>query len=224
MGYMRRLGMTALLLAALALAIPLMAGAQKPPKPGPTDLTIGARPAAITFGQSTTVSGHLRTQDKANKPVDLQEKPAGENAFKTVQTKNTEQSGAYSFSVKPGKTTRYRVVARVAPPITSGEIEVPVRFRVSLRLSDYTPAAGQRVRFSGSVQPERDGRLVYIQRRTSTGSWRTVARTTLRDAGTTRSVYARSFRLSRDGTFRARVLRDAENATGTSGTRTANVH
>ncbi len=221
---MRRLGPIALLLAVFALAIPLMAGAQKPPKPGPTDLTIGARPDAITFGQSTTVSGQLKTQDKANKPVDLQEKPAGENAFKTVQTKNTEQSGAYSFSVKPVKNTRYRVVAKVSPPITSGEVEVPVRFRVGLRLSDSTPAAGQRVRFSGSVLPERDGRVVYIQKRTSTGGWRGVARTTLQDAGTTRSVYSKRIRLSRDGTFRARVVRDAQNATGTSRTRTANVH
>ena len=221
---MRRLGLTALFLAAVALAIPLIAGAQKPPKPGPTDLTISAKPAAITFGQSSTISGQLKTQDKANKPVDLQEKPAGEKALKTVQTKNTEQSGAYSFSVKPVKNTRYRVVAKVSPPITSGEVEVPVRFRVGLRLSDYTPAAGQRVRFSGSVLPEHDGRVVYIQKRTSSGGWRGIARTTLRDAGTTRSVYSRRIRISRDGTFRARVVRDADHATGTSRTRTANVH
>jgi hypothetical protein len=221
---MRRAGAILLILAAAVLAIPLVAGAQKPPKPGDANLTIEAKPDTITFSQSTTISGQLRTQDKAGKTIDLQEKPHGANSFKTVQTKTTETSGAYSFTAKPVKNTRYRTTARVGPPLTSAEVEVKVRFRVSLRLSDYTPRAGQSVRFSGSVAPEHDGRTVYIQKRTSAGSWDTVARTTARDAGTARSVYSRRIRLSRDGDFRARVVRDADHATGNSRTRSADVH
>jgi hypothetical protein len=221
---MRRFLLIVAALAALALSLPLLAGAAKPPKPGSPDLTIGAKPDTITFGRSTTISGQLRTQDKAGKKIDLQEKPHGENAFKTIQTATTETSGAYSFTAKPGKNTRYRVIARVMPPLTSGEVDVAVRFKVSLRLSDYTPRAGQLVRFSGSVLPEHDGRIVYIQRRTSSGSFTGVARTTLRDAGTSRSVYSRRIRIGRDSVFRARVVRDADHATGTSAAKRADVH
>jgi hypothetical protein len=219
---MRRMLLAVPALAALVVAAPLALG-QKPPKGGPSDLTIDARPSAITFGQTTTVSGMLRTQDRAGKKIDLQSRPHGDNSFNTIASTTTETSGAYSFAgLKPTENTRYRVIARVSPPITSAEVEVPVRMRVSLRLSDYTPSRCERVRFSGSVQPEHDGRLVYIQRR-SGDSFRTVARTTLRDAGTTRSVYARRVRVCRDGVYRSRVLRDADHATGTSRTRTANV-
>ena len=96
--------------------------------------------------------------------------------------------------------------------------------RVSLRLSDSTPRRGQLVRFSGSVAPAHDGRVVYIQRRTSTGAFRTVGRTTLADAGTSRSVFSRRMRVRSDGVYRARVLGDPDHETGTSATRTATVH
>jgi plastocyanin len=99
----------------------------------------------------------------------------------------------------------------------------PAPMNVSLRLSDYTPQRGQRTRFYGSVRPQHDGRLVHIQRRTRTGHYRTVARTRLRDAGSSRSTYSRRFRLYRDGIFRAVVRGDGDHATGKSRRRRVNV-
>lgn len=178
----------------------------------------------MTFGQSIAISGQLKTNDKSGKSVELQERPYGQNAFKTVQTNTTGTNGAYSFTGKPGVTTRYRVIARVSPALTSSEVDVPVRFKVTLRLSDYTPGLGRLVKFSGSVLPPHDGRIVYIQKRTSTGGWKGIARTKLRDAGTARSAYSRRIRISQDGVFRARVVRDADHATGTSASKRATVH
>jgi hypothetical protein len=95
---------------------------------------------------------------------------------------------------------------------------------VVLRVSDRTPRAGQRVRFYGTAAPQHDGRTVRLQRQTSTGSWTTVARTSLRDAGDERSSFSHRMRVRRDGVYRARVYRDANHATGTSGSKTLDAH
>jgi plastocyanin len=89
-------------------------------------------------------------------------------------------------------------------------------FKVTLRLSDPTPRPGQLVRFLGSVEPARDGGFVQIQRRTRKGSYRTVAKAELRDAGDARSKYSRKLRISGDGVFRARIPGDGDHATATS--------
>jgi plastocyanin len=89
---------------------------------------------------------------------------------------------------------------------------------VTLQVSDRTPARGQRVRFFGSVRPEQDGRLVQLQRRARGGSYRTVVRIKLQDAGANRSKFSRRLRMLRDGVFRARLPADSDHKQGTSRT------
>jgi hypothetical protein len=110
-------------------------------------------------------------------------------------------------------------VAATAPSKASPTVLVRVRMRVGLRLSTSTPTAGRTVRFSGSVHPAHDGRTASIQKRSSTGSWTTVARTTLQDAGTTRSSYSRRVRINRDGVYRVKVAGDADHLSGFSRSR-----
>jgi plastocyanin len=76
--------------------------------------------------------------------------------------------------------------------------------KITLKVSDATPRAGSRVRFYGSVTPAHDGRKVSIQKRGRAGSFKTVARTTLRDAGRARSTFSRRLRVRADGVYRAR--------------------
>jgi hypothetical protein len=208
-------------LLALALVVPLAAGAAKPPS---SDLAFSAKPTLVTFGKSTVLSGQLKGSDKAGKTVDIQEMPFGSTKFTTISTKTTDTSGSFSFTTVPKLKTTYRAVAKTSPPITSAGVLVKVAYRVSLKLGDSTPAKGQLVKFSGSVAPENDGAVVFIQRRTSTGSFRTVARTNLKDAGTSRSVFSRKIRVKSDGVYRARVLGTPKYETGTSATRKATVH
>jgi hypothetical protein len=171
------------------------------------------------------VSGKLKGA-KAGITVTLQKKPAPySGAFKDVTTTTTQTNGDYRFSgIGAPLNTRYRAIAATAPPTVSPEVLLSVRIKVVLRLSDYTPRAGQRVRFYGTAAPEHDGRLAYIQRRTSTGRWRTVAMTGLLDAGTDFSKFRRRIRVRRDGTYRVRVFHDSDHADGTSRTKFANVH
>jgi hypothetical protein len=93
-------------------------------------------------------------------------------------------------------------------------------------VSDSTPAAGKRIRFKGRACPQHDGAQVRIQRRTSSGKWRTRRLTTLRDIpGSTCSRYSKRFRVSADGTYRAVVVSpDADHAKGISRSKRINVH
>jgi hypothetical protein len=222
----------AFLLAAATLAV-LVAlaflasapAAQDGPPATAGQLTISASPSPITFGRATTVSGRLKKGAvKAPVPVTLQENPAPfTGGFKDVATTTTDTEGKYSFTdVRPEQNTRYRTRTAV-PDATSAELLVEVRIKVILRLSDRTPLRGQLVTFSGTASPEHDGRLVYIQRRTSTGNWRTVRRTVLKDAGSEFSRFSKRIRVRRDTTYRARVFHDSDHADGTSRRRRANV-
>jgi hypothetical protein len=211
-----------------AIVVPVFAAlavhASSAPPPGNSDLTILAKPSTITFGQATTISGKLKGP-KDPITVTLQQNPYPfTDAFEAAGTKPTADNGDYSFTgVRPAQNTRYRVTT-VTPALASSDVDVLVRIKVVLRVSDRTPRAGQRVRFYGTAAPQHDGRTVRLQRQTSTGSWTTVARTLLRDAGDERSSFSRRMRVRRDGVYRARVYRDANHATGTSGSKTLDAH
>jgi hypothetical protein len=99
-----------------------------------------------------------------------------------------------------------------------------VRFAVTLRLSDATPRRGTRVRFSGVVRPARAGGSALIQRRTTTGKFRTVARAALHPSSAGQSTYSSRLRVRSSGVYRVRVLADSSHAAGNSPRRHIRVH
>ncbi|MBA3300722.1 MAG: hypothetical protein H0T15_02540 [Thermoleophilaceae bacterium] len=199
---------------------PAPAPAPAPAPKGGADLTIAAKPNPVVFGRSTVISGRLK--NGAGQVVVIEENPHPyTGGFKPGRTATTASNGDYSFTLAPKLNTRYRVSTQANPPVRSAEVLVQVQIRISLRLSDSTPRAGSLVRFSGSAAPAHDGRTVEIQRLRRTGGYATIAKTALKDAGTTRSVYSRRIRVSRTGTFRAQILSDGDHATGFSSPRTA---
>ena len=207
------------------VAIPFAgADAAKPPKARQLSLTSSA--PVITFGQKDALSGQLKGGG-AGVTVQLQQQPAPfTGGFKNVAgaSATTDNQGKFSFSVQPSVSTKYRAVAKASPTATSPELTLPVRFKVTLRLSDYTPARGRRVRFSGTTAPAHDGATVYIQRRTTTGGYRTVSRAVLHHTGGNFSTYSKRIRITASGVFRARVLKDGEHATGSSRAKHERVH
>jgi hypothetical protein len=208
-------------LAALGL-VQAAAAAPKPPKPGPgSTLSIAAKPSPVVFGRTSVISGKLVGTNVSGQTVTLRSDPYPYDKFANAGTAITSATGDYSFAQKPTVNTRYQ--ARVGS-LQSAVITVPVRPAVSLRLSDYTPKSGQRVRFAGRVCPQHDGSVLAIQRR-SAGKYRTVRRTTLRDIpGSSCSSYRKTFRVHRDGRFRAVIGAHADHATGLSRSRVANAH
>jgi hypothetical protein len=207
---------------AAAAALPLGAAAQKPRD---NKVTLEASPNAITFGKPTTLSGKVTGPDHGGVVVTLSADAFPVDGDTVAATTTTDANGDFQFtSLMPDRNTRYGVRAKTSPPVESAVVDVLVRVRVSLRLSDSTPRVGQRVRFSGTAAPEHDGGVVRIQRRRATGSWKTVALTLLRDEGDARSRYSRRLRIHRDGTYRARVVvGDGDHRSGTSPRRTVDV-
>jgi hypothetical protein len=216
--------------AALALLV-VCAGpavAAKPPKGGKPNpnLTIKASAAAVTFGRTVTLSGTTKGI-AAGTTIEAQQNPYPYAGFKpTGKTAVVDPAGNWSIAgVAPGSHTQYKVVAKTSPPSESAAAFVRVRLRVSFRVSDSTPAKGQRVRFFGTVAPAHDGKPVLIQRRAADGSYRTVARTTTLDNGNDTSKYSRRVRISRTGTYRVVVQSvDQDHDNGTSRRRTLRAH
>lgn len=212
------IGLAALTVLPAAAAAHHQPGHQGGPDPA-GNISINAT-SPVTWGRSTVVTGKLTaTNPNAGVSVDLEADPFPfeDNGFTNVASGTTDANGDYRILHKPTSHTRYRVVAKTGPPTTSALATVLVRIQVKFSVSDSTPSAGGLVRFSGTACPEHDGKLASIQRRTSTGSYRTVARARLADTGGPCSSYSRRLRIRSDGTYRVRVPSgDADHATGTS--------
>ena len=209
---------------ATAAALPAAAAAHHQPGhqggPDPAgNLSIDTK-SPVVWARSTVVTGKLTgTNPNAGVPVELEADPFpfDDTGFSRVATGTTDANGDYRLLDKPTLHTRYRVVARTSPPTTSAADTVLVRIRVKFGVSTSRPSSGSLVRFSGTACPEHDGKLAYIQRRTSTGAYRTVARARLRDADAPCSAYARRVRIRGGGVYRVKVpSRDADHSTGTS--------
>lgn len=201
-----------------------------PPAPA-NSVTIAAKPTTITFTRATTITGQLRGDKNAGVEVTLEENPYPYTAgFTPTSTKTTTSAtGAYSLLAKPSVSTHYRVTAKAKPPVTSAEVAIRVRVKVTFHLSDRTPAKGQRVRFYGTVLPGHDGRLARIQRRTRSGAWKTISTATLVAAtplnGVARSSYSKRLRIGSSGSYRVRMApADGDHIAGTSGRRLAVAH
>jgi hypothetical protein len=192
------------------LIVPTALAAKHAPKAS-SSVTISASATTVTIGSGTTISGVVTGKKSAGATVRLRSTPFPYAApFATVTTTTASSTGHYSFTVKPEISRRYEVTANTAPAATSSIVQVRVRVKVGVRTSTLHPLRGHRVRFFGNVQPAFNGRMVLIQRRTATGSWRTVARATLVPntpfGGFSRSHYSRRVRINRSGTYRVRFV------------------
>jgi hypothetical protein len=215
--------------AAAAIALPVIAQADHKPshgKPGNEELSITAKPNPTVYRNATVISGSLKAPDNEAKTVVLYEDafPFGTDV-KNVGTTTTDAKGDYTFTRSPARNTSYQAVAdrgTGAPVVNSQALIVGVRIRMTLRVSDNTPATGQLVRFRGRACPAHDGLRVRIQRKTPTGAFRTVRRTRLRAAARC-STFAKRMRVHRDGTYRV-TSDDADHTRGYSRERVLNAH
>jgi len=202
-----------------ALLVPVAASAQKPPKPpkppGQQGVTLRPSAAVVTFSQPVTSTASVKGA-KAGVSVTLQGRRATSTSWSDVETKPTDAKGDASFTTRPRVNSSYRALARTSPEQTSAETLVKVAPLVGFRVSDSTPRAGQRVRFSGTVRPRHNGRRVYVQRKLGTGSFVTIRRTTLRAATSVYSKYSLRVRVRRTATYRVRILGHADHAMGIS--------
>jgi hypothetical protein len=208
---------TAALIGVAVFAVPAVDAA----KPEPKNITIGASAATIKFGGAVTLSGKLSGSNNSGRAVTIEQDPFPLDTFTSAGTATTNATGDWSFAHKPAVNTRYRARSGNAESKT---VDVMVRPAISLRVSDRTPAAGTRVRFSGRLCPEHDGVAIALQRRFGK-QWRTVRKPVLKDIpGATCSSYSKRLRVRRDGAYRTRFLGDADHVAGNSRAKRLNVH
>jgi hypothetical protein len=222
----RRISLLATI-SALVLVGPVAGQAAKPggkPGTGPSSVTITAAPNPILYGNSVEISGKLTASTLAGVSVTLKAAPYPYTSFVQVASATTDIQGVYHFAQSPKLNIEYRVMAKSKPQATSTTLLVQVRTRVSLHVSTTTPAVGARVKFSGTVTPAHDGQMVLIQRRSRTGTFVTVATTTLLHTTTGASTYRKTLRIKASGTYRVVKSHDADHAIGVSGLRRITIH
>ena len=205
------------LAAVAALSTALLASAavaQGPPTPH--SLSIAASSPRIVWGEKVALTGTLTGEDNVGETVTLEEDPWPFGEFKKSVETLTTAGGAYRFERTPALNTRYRAQAKSKSPATSPEVTVLVAPKIDFKVSDTTPKAGQKVRFSGTLAPAHDGSKVSIQRRRSGGGYRTIARATLTDAGDLLSSWKRTLTINSTGTFRVILPAHDDHATGKS--------
>jgi hypothetical protein len=209
-------------LAATAAGGTALAAAAPKPKPPSPALSINASTTHVVYGGAVTIFGRLTGTGSANAAVTVQQAPFPYTHYTNVASGRTNALGAYSFGgLRPSLNTRYRVRAK---GVTSANVLVFARYRVSLSVSDSTPKRGQSVRFYGIVWPAANGRLVLVQRRGSDRVFRTVARATLGPRSATSSRFSVTKRIFASGTYRAHIGADAAHEPGNSGTRGLRAH
>ena len=132
-----------------------------------TDLTLSG-PAALSFGQSATLSGKLSSAGVAlaNKPVILEQRAASGGAFSQVGApKNTLADGGFSFTgIKPNANTIYRVrfaqEAELQPKAAARQIKV--RALVSNNTATSNLKLGKVRNIVGKVSPVHAGKVVRV--------------------------------------------------------------
>lgn len=195
---------------------------------GCSQLAVTKATSKVVLGGAATLAGTLTDFDTQTPMVGttVQLRACATTATSPCSTvtssKATTTGGAWTFSVKPTKNTRYfvRVGAVDGKPASWVTRSVTVAPRISLTTSRTSVPSGGTVRLTGSVAPNHAGKAVRIQRLTA-GVWKTIASATL----STRSAYAKTITLkgARGSTARLRVVLPAHTDHATGISRTAGI-
>jgi hypothetical protein len=220
----------ALMTLGAALAVGGSIAAAAPPVTGAHSITLAAHPATITYLGTTRLTGTFSGAETGGQKVTLESTdfPFTAPFNRTATTTTNATDGSFAFTVAPFAATRYRVTGKTkhSPQTVSPVVTLKVRYKLTLHVSDRTPKAGQRVRFSGLVYPAHDGRKVAIQRKTPSDSWKTVKATTLvqRVGSPPQSAYRTSLRVRRSGRYRVSIASDADHVRNHTSARRLRVH
>jgi plastocyanin len=138
---------------------------------GPS-VTLAAKPATVTYGAATTLSGKVSTNAAGEKVVVLGQE-CGKPVFSSIATVNTTGGGNFSTTAMPAKNTTYQAKWKTS---TSPNVAVKVRPRIQLaKLTAHKYRV--RVRAAESFA----GKLAEFQRfNKATGTWVRVRRVALK--------------------------------------------
>jgi hypothetical protein len=169
----------ALLVVAAIVYAPIAAVAQAP-------TTTVASPAALRFGQRTTISGILvdaAGMARAGALALLRQSPYPYKRFVDVAHTATGRDGSFAFVLRPDRNTRYRVVEAGQPSTAGAQAAVTVAPRGVARSRKLGPGRVRlrvEIRHSGHFRWRRERVYWYVRRRGSR-AFLLVARTRARE-------------------------------------------
>lgn len=170
----------------------------------PLGVSLTATPNPVPFGGATVLAGTLSGTGNANRQVVLQGNPfpytQGFANVSNVQVTNAQGGFAFPLLSVP-ITTQYRVLMPQNTSIVSPIVTTGVAVLVSTSISTSRVRRGNRVRFSGTIRPARDGAQIAFQK-FSRGRWVTIGGTITRHGGKSFSRYSRRVKINRGGKFR----------------------
>jgi hypothetical protein len=182
------------------------------PKPGDQNrrITVNASPLVLNFGAPLILTGELKGPTRAHQTVTLQRDryPYGDR-FENVSSTQTDNDGNYRISRVADADANYRVRSGSE----HADVAVRVHSLVGLWSTTSAPRRGRLVRFSGTVTPEHNGRLIRLQRRTASGVFRTIRTMTLVPTTGNRSFYTGLVRVFFGGTYRTVIYYDGDHLT-----------
>jgi hypothetical protein len=142
-------------------------------------VTVGAVFDPITYGENAYVNGQLIGEAQGAQLVGLEQSPPPFSEWTAVAQTTADTAGYYSFKLQPSQTMQYRTSSQGVPSETVAQVNVAPRVGLT------AAAAGKSsVRFSGTFAPALAGQSVAIQRRSSSGTWTTIANAPLQDGKT----------------------------------------
>ncbi len=176
-------------------------------KKQPLGLSLGATPNPVTFGGGVTLTGNLSGTGNAGETIILRQNPfpftAGLQPFANPIV--TDKAGNFALALlNVPITTQYQAVVQ-GKPVASAILTLPVAVRVGTDVSRTRVRRGSRIRFTGSIRPARPGAQVAIQKLGRSGKWVTVAGTITRHRNSTLSVFRKTVRVPRGGSYRVFV-------------------
>jgi hypothetical protein len=205
--------------AAIFVFLVAVAAAAAWPTPAPAvaeqALVLTASPAVLTCGSTAA----LAVRDAApGAALTLSRKRAGDADFVTAAEVTARKDGTFSWTVKPSKTTVFRVEQAAGDMWQAGaaEVTIGVRTRVKLVVSAPAPLVEhRRIRYTVTVRPLHPGGTVQLARR-SGSRWEVFGEVKLgsRSSGTARLDVGAPGRL----VVRAQTVADAEHLAGQSQT------
>jgi len=198
-------------------ANPVTVAVQQKQVPG---FTVSSSDQLISYGQSVTISGVLdqsstSTTGEPNTPVTLWARNAYQSQFTPVADTTTGSDGSYTFAPQvPTFNTVYQVRTTLAPRRHSAALFEGVQDVLTLTPSSTTSEIGGHVTFTGTVLPDKAGRVIYLQRLGADGNWHSEEVRFVTNASTFQ--FGWTFGKAGQYQFRARITGDRGNVGGAS--------
>jgi hypothetical protein len=175
----------------------------------PLSLAVAATPNPVRYGSTTTLGGQLAGTGGGGRTIQVQQNSfpyTGGFVNAPISPVVTAADGRFTVALPSLLVNaQIRVTTTSGPKLTSAPILVGVAPTVRTAVSTRHPRRNTFVRFAGTVTPSWVPAQIAVQRRSTKGTWITVAGNVTRSDGPSRARYAKSARIRSAGTYRVFV-------------------